>query len=148
VTDLKLVFNDLIRFETELWNAVDARLRAEFALPLGNFDIMQVIARTASCRVYDIALALSITVGGTSKAVDRIEALGHCIRRNNPDDRRSSIVELSPAGASLLARATAVFESELELRIGGAISARALRDLGTTLAALRSAGAQLDNTER
>ena len=32
--DLKVLFSDLIRFETDLWNAVDARLRSEYDLPL------------------------------------------------------------------------------------------------------------------
>jgi hypothetical protein len=29
MSDLRQVFNDLIRFEIELWNAVDARLKRE-----------------------------------------------------------------------------------------------------------------------
>jgi len=140
MADLKQLFNDLIRFEIDLWNAIDARLRGEFGLPLGNFDAMQVVARTPSCRVFDIARELAITVGGTSKVVDRIEAAGHCVRRSNPDDRRSSIIELTPAGEAVLAEATTAFESELELRFGSVLSARSLTQLCTTMAKLRSAG--------
>ncbi|MET1071226.1 MAG: MarR family winged helix-turn-helix transcriptional regulator [Umezawaea sp.] len=138
--DLKLLFNDLIRFETELWNAVDARLRAEVGLPLGNVDVMRVVERVTPCRVHDIARELSITVGGTSKAVDRIEALGHCERRANPDDRRSSVIVLTPAGERLLADAVRVFESELDTRIGSVLSPRALRDFAGALVELRAAG--------
>ena len=69
MTDLLDLFHQLIRFETELWNAVDARLRTEFNLPLSRLEPMQVIARHPSCRVYDIAAELSITIGGTSKLV-------------------------------------------------------------------------------
>jgi MarR family transcriptional regulator, organic hydroperoxide resistance regulator len=96
--DLKQLFSDLIRFETDLWNAIDARLRAEHNLPLLKFEPMQVIAGRPSCRAYDIAGALSLTTGGVSKLVDSIEASGYCKRRPNPDDRRSSIIELTPAG--------------------------------------------------
>jgi DNA-binding MarR family transcriptional regulator len=92
--------------------------------------------------VYDIVSRLSITVGGASKAVDRIEAAGHCVRRSNPDDRRSSIIELTPAGASLLAEAIPVVDSELEIRLGSALSARSLQQLSATIATLRSAGAR------
>ncbi len=141
MTDLKRVFHDLVRFETELWNALDARLRAEFDLPMGSFDIMQVIARTGSCRVHDIAREQAITVGGTSKVVDRIERLGFCERRSNPGDRRSSIIELTPAGQALLARATVVFEAELTSRLGAPLSARSLAQLATTLTALRASAA-------
>ena len=146
MTDLLVLFDQLIRFETELWNAVDARLRAEFDLPLSRLEPMQVIARRSSCRVYDIADELSITIGGTSKLVDRIEAAGYCARRANPDDRRSSIIELTAAGRRVLAKATKVFEEELRTRIGSAVPERSLRQFYATLVKLRSAN--LDAEER
>jgi DNA-binding MarR family transcriptional regulator len=146
MTDLLVLFDQLIRFETELWNAVDARLRAEFDLPLSRLEPMQVIARRSSCRVYDIADELSITIGGTSKLVDRIEAAGYCVRRANPNDRRSSIIELTAAGRRVLAKATKVFEDELRTRIGSAVPERSLQQLYATLVKLRSAN--LDAEER
>jgi DNA-binding MarR family transcriptional regulator len=139
--DLKQLFSDLIRFETELWNAVDARLRAEHGLPLHKFEPMQIIASTPSCRVYDIAGALSLTTGGVSKLVDSIEASGYCRRRPNPADRRSSIIELTPAGSKVLARATRTFESELELRLRSALPSRALTQFSSSLGSLRAASA-------
>jgi DNA-binding MarR family transcriptional regulator len=131
------VFSKLIRYQTELWNAVDARLRTDFDLPLSRFEPMQVIARTPGCRVYDIANELSITVGGTSKLVDRIEESGLCRRRNNPNDRRSSLIELTPLGESVLERATVSFEDELRIR-WASIPARTLDQFGATLARLRA----------
>ncbi|MEC3981140.1 MarR family winged helix-turn-helix transcriptional regulator [Amycolatopsis sp. H20-H5] len=136
--DLKRLFDDLIRVEIELWNAVDARLKADTGLPMTWFDPMQVIARTEACRVQDIASALVITVGGTSKLVDRIEAAGYCERRSHPDDRRSSIIVLTPAGHRILADATEAFEAELGARFGEVLSPRALDQLATSLAALRA----------
>jgi DNA-binding MarR family transcriptional regulator len=136
--ELPQLFSDLIRFETELWNAVDSRLRAEFDLPLARFEPMQVIERVPGCRVYDIAAELSITVGGTSKLVDRIEAAGHCRRVANPFDRRSSLIELTAAGRRLLVKAAKVFEEELQARIGSVVSSRQLEQFGTTLDKLRS----------
>jgi DNA-binding MarR family transcriptional regulator len=146
MTDLPGLFDQLVRFETELWNAVDARLRAEFDLPLSRLEPMQVIARRSSCRVYDIAEELSITIGGTSKLVDRIEAAGYCVRRANPDDRRSSIIELTAAGRSVLAKATKVFEDELRTRIGSTVPERSLQQFHATLVKLRSAN--IDTEER
>lgn len=137
--DLKRLFSELVRLETELWGAVDRRLRADHGLPLPNFEFMQVIAGTPNCRVQDIATELSITVGGTSKIVDRIEAAGHCVRRANPDDRRSSIVELTPAGKRLLAKAAATVEDELRRRLGPALSDRSSAQLTRTLTRLRAA---------
>jgi DNA-binding MarR family transcriptional regulator len=139
MTDLKTLFHELIRFETELWNAVDARLRSGHDLPLTWFEPMQVMARYPVCRVYDIAGELSITPGGTSKLVDRIEAAGLCRRTANPADRRSHLIELTPAGKRLLARATRTFEDELQARLGSVVTGRALDQFAATLAQLRAA---------
>jgi DNA-binding MarR family transcriptional regulator len=143
------MFDELIRFETELWNAVEARLRTDHDLALSWFEPMQVIERTDNCRVHDIATALSITVGGTSKLVDRIENAGYCRRHANPDDRRSSIVELTASGRRLLTKAAKTFDDELAFRLGTALSPRTLSQFTDTLARLRSANlAAADATER
>ena len=139
VSDHRGLFNDLIRFEIELWNAVDARLKSEFNLPLTHFEPMSVIDRLPRCRVYDIATELGITTGGTSKLVDRIEASGYCRRLPNPDDRRSSLVELTPAGQRILAEAGAAFDEELQRWLGAAVPERTLRQFAATLTRLRAA---------
>ena len=139
--DLKQLFSDLIRFESELWNAIDTRMRTDHDLPMHRFEPMQVIAATDDCRVYDIAGALLLTTGGVSKIIDAIEASGHCKRRPNPGDRRSSIIELTAAGERALASATKTFEQELQERVGSALSDRALRQFSETLSGLRAAAA-------
>ena len=118
MSDRRELFHDLIRFETELWDAVDRRLRVAVDLPLSWFEPMIVIDRAEACRVNDIADELSITVGGTSKLVDRIESAGLCRRRPNPDDRRSSLIALTPAGERRLADAAAEFDDELARWLG------------------------------
>jgi DNA-binding MarR family transcriptional regulator len=143
MSDLRGLFNDLIRFEIELWNAVDARLKSEFSLPLTHFEPMSVIDKIPGCRVYDIANELGITTGGTSKLVDRIEASGYCRRLPNPDDRRSSLLELTEAGRRLLAKAGAAFDEELQLRLGSALPERTVRQFASTLTRLRAASQRL-----
>jgi MarR family transcriptional regulator, organic hydroperoxide resistance regulator len=140
VSDLRRLFNDIIRFEIDLWNAVDARLKSEFNLPLTHFEPMSVMARLPGCRVYDIANELAITTGGTSKLVDRIEANGYCRRLPNPADRRSSLLELTPAGRRLFADAGVAFDDELERWLGAVVPERTLRQFAGTLARLRAAG--------
>ena len=143
MSDLRQLFNDLIRFEIELWNAVDARLKCEFELPLTHFEPMTVIDRLSGCRVYDIASELGVTTGGASKLVDRIEAGGYCRRMPNPADRRSSLLELTPEGRRLLAEAGAAFDEELQRWLGAAVPERTLRQFAGTLARLRTAGHRL-----
>lgn len=148
MSDLRQVFNDLIRFEIELWTAVDARLKREFGLPLTHFEPMSVMDQLPTCRVYDIASELGITTGGTSKLVDRIEAAGLCRRLPNPEDRRSSLLELTPEGRQLLAAAGEAFDDELERRLGAAVPERTLRQFAATLARIRASGhrAEMEQT--
>ncbi|HUD40082.1 MAG TPA: MarR family winged helix-turn-helix transcriptional regulator [Streptosporangiaceae bacterium] len=139
MTDLRRLFDDIVRFESELWNAIDARLKSEFDLPLTHFEPMSVIDRLPGCRVYDIATELGITTGGTSKLVDRIEASGHCRRLPNPADRRSSLLELTPEGRRLLGEAGVALDEELRRSLGDAVPERTLRQFAATLTRLRAA---------
>ena len=139
MVDRAALFSELVRWEVELWDAVDARLRDDCDLVLSRFQPMQVMAHRPLCRVQDIAAELAITVGGTSKLVDRIEAAGHCVRRPHPRDRRSSTVELTAAGRRLLARATTAYEDELERLLDGAVADRTLAQFARTLGRLRAA---------
>jgi len=136
--DLKFLFSELVRLETELWNAVEGRLRSGHGVTLPFFEFMQVISQRPNCRVQDIATALAITVGGTSKIVDRMEAAGYCIRQANPSDRRSSIIKLTPAGKRLLPKITATVDDELHLRLGSRLSGRSLAQFARTLTRLRA----------
>jgi DNA-binding MarR family transcriptional regulator len=98
--------------------------------------------------VQDIAGELRVTVGGISKVVDRVEAAGHCARRPNPDDKRSSLIHLTRAGEQLLARAEIVLATELDRLLGDALPAGGLADFAALLARLRAALSQTTPTER
>jgi DNA-binding MarR family transcriptional regulator len=137
--DLRQVFDDLVRFETDLWNEIDARLRRETGLSLGNFNVMLVVERTDACRVNEVAAALSISIGGASQAVDRLEKNGLCVRRPNPADRRSSIIDLTEAGSALTRDAGRLFDEELASRIAAPLTAAQLGHLATALSVLRTA---------
>ena len=141
MTDLRQVFDDLVRFETILWGAVDGRLQEECGVGLASLNAMLVIDATPLCRVQDIAQAVAITVGGASQAVDRLESAGLCARRANPADRRSSIVELTPVGTELLRAAGPVFDSELDRLIQAPLPATALPQLAGALGTLRRSAA-------
>lgn len=136
--DLRQLFDDLVRFETDLWNGIDARLRKDCGVTLGGLNVLLVVERAGSCRVNDIAAALSITVGGASQAVDRLERAGHCARRPHPADRRSSIVELTPGGRELVHEAGPIFDGELTTRLSAPLPPTALGHLADALAALRA----------
>ena len=136
--DLASLFSDLIRLETGLWDLVDARLRRDHDLALSWFEPMQVIDKTTGCRVIDIAEALSITIGGTSKLVDRIENAGWCERSPNPDDGRSSTIRLTRPGRRLLTAARRTFTDEVGMRLGEGLSTSELQRFTATVHRLRA----------
>ncbi|MER7487605.1 MarR family winged helix-turn-helix transcriptional regulator [Streptomyces sp. NPDC126497] len=131
------IFADLVRVETRLYNAVNARLRAERGLGLGQFEFLEVIDRVPGCRVLDLVGELAITVGAVSKAVDRLVAAGWCLRVAHPQDRRSSVLRLTSEGEEQLAASRPVVESEL-LALTGAVPPGDLTRVASTLAALRA----------
>src|SRR3954471_10808045 len=100
MADLPALFADLVRLEIELWDAVEARLRAELGVGLATAQTLAVVAAVQDCRVHDIVRGLSITVGRARKTAARRERNGLVARRARPSDRRSSVVALTRAGAA------------------------------------------------
>lgn len=135
--DLVAVFGDLVRLETELWNRLDSRVRAAHGLGLAPLEVMTVIHRTPGCRVLDVAHALSITVGGASKVVDRVHASGWCRRLPHPTDGRSSVLELTASGERVAADASASVAGALALYLGAGAPASELEQLSRTITRLR-----------
>ncbi|YCH07724.1 MarR family transcriptional regulator [Arthrobacter sp. alpha11c] len=115
---------------------------------MSRFEPMAVVDRLGACRVFDVASALAITVGGTSKLIDRIEKSGYCRRRNNPDDRRSSLIELTADGRMLLERARKTVEAELYLRLNPVLTEQTTHDLVELLGRLRNANRSMAAAER
>lgn len=115
---------DLIRLEIALWDRVDGRLRDSHELPLAYFESLLFISRAprGSMRVGDLARALRVTVGGTSKLVDRIASAGLIAREPDPDDRRASRVSLTTAGKRKLTAAVKTYDSEVAGILGAVLT--------------------------
>ncbi|MFE9574843.1 MarR family winged helix-turn-helix transcriptional regulator [Nocardia sp. NPDC006044] len=133
------LFDQLVRVEILLWNAVERRLRDDHAMPLPWFEMMRVTDRLGGARVRDIAEAMTITEGGASKIVDRVQAAGHAERQRDPADGRSHRITLTRSGTRLLRAATATVEAELAERIGAVLGPGSVDRLDATLRLLRSA---------
>jgi DNA-binding MarR family transcriptional regulator len=127
------VFTDVVQVETALWNSLDRRLGVEHRLPMTMYAPLRVIADTDDCRVLDIAAALALTVGGTSKLVDRLVTAGFVLRRSNPTDRRSSLIVLTDAGKRMLNHARSTLEAELRRCLAGSLQSDELTQLGALL---------------
>lgn len=123
-------FDVLVRYETDLWAMVDDRLAAGGAVSLATLEALRVVDRHAgACRVHEVSVDLSITVGAASKLVDRTEYAGLVRREPNPLDRRSALVILTPAGAAALGLAEEVAGRALADHLeGSGVDVTALTD--------------------
>jgi DNA-binding MarR family transcriptional regulator len=132
---------DLVRLEIALWDRVDARLRESHELPLAFFESLLFIsrARGSSMRVGDLARALRVTVGGTSKLVDRIERAGLIARQPDPEDRRASRVALTTAGKRRLTAAVKTYEAEVAGILGGVLRPEEQRQMSDYVSRLLTA---------
>ena len=90
MSELSRLYREIIGLEIELWEGIGARLKAECDLPLSSFEILHLLRSRSGARIQDIADEFSITGGGTSKVVDRLEAAGWCGRRTGSGRERGS----------------------------------------------------------
>jgi len=133
------LFAELVRVEIELWNDLDAHLVSTVGVTLPQFQALAAIRATGGAvRVQDISEELSITVGATSKVVDRLERDGLAIRSANPNDRRSSLIVLSDRGVNALVAANGAAESHLRAVLGGVLGDEDAAELLGQMTSLRS----------
>ena len=133
------VLIDLVRVETRLYNAVDARLKDAGGLTLPQLELLSVIRDVPGCRVLDVSRTISITVGAASKGVDRLQDQGLCRRAVDPADRRSSVLSLTPEGRTAVERATPVFEAATRDTLRALLPGPDLDTLAILLRAMRAA---------
>ena len=132
-------FDDLVRCETRLYNAIGEKLRAEHGIVASQFEFLRYLRDHPRSRVADVAATFAAGIGAISKGVDRLEARGWVTRLPNPADGRSSLISLTTSGAALVAEAERTFNDRLAELIAPAISASQVDAASTALAALRRA---------
>ncbi len=78
---------------------------AQFGLTLGDFDMLATLRRRAAgeaMKIRDLQLSLMLSSGGTTKRLDRLETAGLIERLPDPNDRRGTLITLSPKGLELI----------------------------------------------
>lgn len=128
-------FDALVRTETELWNLVESDLRDAGAAGLGTLQSLRVLhGREGRGRVRDLCDELAITTGAASKLADRLERAGLIARVPHPEDRRSSVLQLTPEGEDV--RATS--EERARALIGQVIGPEDAASLTAVLERIRT----------
>lgn len=102
------------------------------------FDIVATLGNTQGMNFKELGEKTLITKGTLTGVVDRLEAQRLVRRSASPEDGRSMIVSLTPAGARLFDKTFAAHLAHLRLALGG-LSAAQLQRFETTLRSLRGA---------
>jgi DNA-binding MarR family transcriptional regulator len=102
------------------------------------FDIVATLGNTAGMSFKELGEKTLITKGTLTGVVDRLEKRRLVKRLDSPEDGRSMIVRLTPAGERLFERAFAAHLDHLRQALGR-LDAAQLQRIETTLRSLRVA---------
>ena len=75
------------------------RLNDQFETTLPRFDVLAVLDRRAAAMTMgELSQALLVTGGNLTALVRQLESQGHLKMRRDPNDKRSWLVDITPAG--------------------------------------------------
>ena len=84
---------------------------APFDIHARDLGVLLAIDRCESASQQQVAESLGVDRTTMVAIIDALEAKGIIVRRPDPEDRRRNVVELTPAGQTLLHQATAASEA-------------------------------------
>jgi DNA-binding MarR family transcriptional regulator len=100
--------------------AVTERVQKAFAAadlpPLSWYELLRAISQSPDGppRMSDLAAWLTLSRGGITKLVDRLQDAGYVQRVSCSEDRRSLSAELTPAGKRMVEEMGTVYAAELD----------------------------------
>ena len=117
-SDVMGTFGRFSRVAAHASRAIDATLE-RWGLQTGEFDVLASLRRSGvpfTLAPSQLTRAMMLSPSGMTSRLDRLERIGLIERKTTPDDRRSLLVVLTPAGLKLVDEAvTAHVENEINL---------------------------------
>jgi MarR family 2-MHQ and catechol resistance regulon transcriptional repressor len=131
----------LVEAEAALVRVLDEELRRDVGMSLSTYETLIRLGRSSERRLRQVELSrqLSLTTGGVTRLIDRLEAAGLVRRTPCADDRRASYAQLTEAGLGELRRATEVHLLSLQRHFVDPLGADGLAALTAPLRVLRDA---------
>lgn len=137
-------FDDLVRCQLRLYNALDVRLREQYGIVVSQLLMLRYLRDRPQAKAADIAAHFAIGIGTTSKALDRHQSAGWIRRRPHPTDRRAQFLELTAEGEWVLDAAERTAEAALHELLVANVSPDVFPIATAMLAALRRSLEQSD----
>lgn len=131
----------LVEAETALVRLLDEELRRDAGMSLGTYEALIRLGRSPDRRLRQIELSrqLSLTTGGVTRIIDRLEGAGLVQRIADAADRRGTFAQLTDHGHEALQRATEVHLASLQRHFVDPLGAGGLDALTAPLRRLRDA---------
>jgi DNA-binding MarR family transcriptional regulator len=131
----------LFEVEAALLRRLDTELRAQVGMSAAFFEVLVRLGRSprGRMRLTDLARQLSITTGGVTRLIDRIQEAGFIRRIADPEDRRSVFAEITPAGAAALRPAVTCQLESIQRYLVDPLDEKDYLALATSLRLLRDA---------
>jgi MarR family transcriptional regulator, 2-MHQ and catechol-resistance regulon repressor len=132
-------FGRLVEVQGRLERRLGADLEARCGLPHAWFEVLVRLARSEDGRLTMGALAeqVTLTTGGVTRLIDRMDAAGYVERLPCPTDRRVAYAAITKVGRRKLSEASEVHGANLR-EVFASFSDRELADLDRLLDRLRA----------
>jgi MarR family 2-MHQ and catechol resistance regulon transcriptional repressor len=92
---------------------------AELGLGVTDFAVLEALLHKGPLSISCVGEKVLLTSGSMTAAVDRLEAKHLVVRKNHATDRRTKLIDLTPAGHALITRAFALHTDALEKALEG-----------------------------
>ena len=128
-------WRDLQSIVPEIERRIDEDLRAEWAVPLGWFDVLAALRELGGrARPQDVSSLMRIPASSLSRRLDRLEEEGWVRRHRDvdPDDHRAVEVELTKRGRALWREMNVSYRRSLQARFATALTDRDVQALAAT----------------
>ena len=94
---------------------IEEILQEETGLLLADHEaLLNLVVAERPLRMSDIAQLLTLSRGGTTKVIDRLEAMDYVARTPDAGDRRATVVAITPEGRKAHENTKRIVDAELE----------------------------------
>ncbi len=123
---------------TGIHHELAAEMEQVEGLPIEHYEILIMLyeAQDAGLRPSEIAQRRRLSRSGATRLIDRLASAELVERQDCDDDRRGSVVVLTPAGREAFARAGRLHLQGIERLVGSALSPSELAELQALLTKL------------
>ena len=125
----------LLNAHAALTNRIDAAFAEAELPPLTWYDVLWAVRKQEGrrARLSGLAGELTVSRGGMTKLVDRLERAGLLAREQCAEDRRGSYAVLTDEGEEMLRRMWRVYSGVLQDSVVDRLSSEQAKELGRSL---------------